>query len=305
MSKTPHSAVRSGFTLIEMMVAVGLAVLITTMVAVAFRQGWEVWAQTYLKIEAMHNAQVALDYLETDLRGAYLEVGQLFLGIEDNSKGTIDNDGGGVGAADSPALLPPAVAPEHYKPFHPIAWDPVDFDLKDTDTRGQERQGLEFLSSSLYAVDTDTGESVGGVHVLYYVTRDCQTKRDGPSGKFEIGRLIRHTEPRDSTPLTSHWLGAPTPDINEEGETLVYGITQLKFRYYYNGDWYDGWDSTDLFGWDGVDDGGTGDDVQFRRLPQVVEVTMRVLDVNGKLDAEEARNPFVISRLIRLSASTD
>jgi hypothetical protein len=78
----------------------------------------------------------------------------------------------------------------------------------------------------------------------------------------------------------------------------------MRIRYFYEGQWYDGWDSTNQYGWNGVDDlpagaGVGGDDVQFNRLPQVVEVTFRLVDSKGVLDEEE-NNPVVIRRLIEL-----
>jgi len=279
MARGPDSS-RSGFTLVEMMVSVTLALIISGTVLVAFIQGRDVSMQTYQKAEAIHNAQVILDYLETDLQSACLEVEQLFLGVHDASKGGLDNNNDGAFDEDLDKAC--SSDPDAFKPAD---HDPVDF----INVTGQERHGLEFITSSLYGAS-----DVGSVHVLYYVTRDAETMRIGPAGvNYEVGRLIRHMEPRDAAPVAA-CIGAAAPGIDEVADTLAYGVTQFSLRYYCNGQWFDGWDSSD-----------PGNDIQFRNLPQVVEVTLRLVDVKARLDKVEHRNPLVITRLIDLSPRRD
>jgi hypothetical protein len=105
----------------------------------------------------------------------------------------------------------------------------------------------------------------------------------------------------------------------ERSYTLAYGVRQFKLRYFYrdptnnnysNSVWFDGWDSTDGFGWNGVDDfpavPGTpdgpdlsGDDVQHNNVPAAIEVTIELVDEEGLL-AKGNHNPLVIKRVCKV-----
>ena len=72
---------RCGFTLVEMLVAVGLGAIILAVVVTAFSQSSTVSTVAHAKTEAMHNARVAMDLLERDISSAYIEpAGQIFDG---------------------------------------------------------------------------------------------------------------------------------------------------------------------------------------------------------------------------------
>ena len=268
---------RSGFTLVELLVTVALAIIIVGIVVVAFAQGGGVFTLAHAKIEAIHSAQVALDFLERDIRSALDD--QPFIGVVDISRGQIDNDDDGLfdEGGDTYGVR-----------------DPVDF----LPTAGQERHGLEFVSASMFATD-EQGQPVPAVHVLYYLTRDGTTERDLPTGSgnyYETGRLIRYT----SADLTdTHWLDpahiAGWPSVGLEGQdsqdsqTLAFGITQFQLRYYSGGQWYDTWTKVGP---------APGDP-----LPQAVEVTLRVVDSDASLDKPN-RNPVVMRRLIPIPVAT-
>ncbi len=308
----------SGFTLVETMVAVGLALVIMSVVIVVFRQGLALFRRTRALTEAVHSAQVAIDFMEQDIQSALRPAnGRVFIGVktskdaDDDFRGKIDNNGDGT-FDEAPTIGEKK--------------DSVDF----LNTPGiMERHGLEMVTMSLFAMD-DEGNPVAGEHVLYYLTRDAATENGN-----EMGRLIRLARPRGAA-IVDTWLEPtdpggwpsvgppadpppPTPPPNSElgpqaVRTMAFGVIQFKLRYFRDGVWYDAWDSTDKpgdpdgygYGANGEDDdpigaGVGGDDVQWRELPEVVEVTLQVVDESGYLDREEA-TPLVIQRLIQIVA---
>ena len=265
--RTTVARTRSGFTLVELMVAVSLAVIIMTIVTIVFAQGTAVLTHAQSTVEATHSTRVALDFLEGDLRSAYLEgEGAIFLGVTDGDRGGVDNDRDGYDAGN----------------------DADDFD----DTAGQERHGLEMLSMSMYAVDS-SGNPLPGEHVLYYLTREGTTPQGRP-----MGNLIRCTTDVDSTEpmIGSDLSGCGSETVQE----IAFGVVQLRFRYFSNGQWYDdGWDSTHTNGFDQASQG-----FQYRELPEVVEVRLTVVDMDGTLD-KSGSNPVELSRLIPVCGAGD
>ncbi len=137
--------------------------------------------------------------------------------------------------------------------------DPEDFKADP----GHERHGLELLTPTH--------------HVLYYLTRDAETLRG-----YEMGRLVRVSLARGGS--ENSWLGLPGPGHSEEASVLCSGITQFRVLYYSEGSWQESWDSQ-------------GSDL--RKLPEVVEVRIRVVDDDGFLERPE-NNPVVMRRLIAL-----
>ncbi len=289
---------RSAFTLIEMMVALGLAVIITAIVVVVFQKGTGVFSLAHAKIEAIHSVQVALDFLEEDLQSA---VGQpptqmIFLGVNQNAW---DNDGDFIIDEGPPEDPMEGVDNDKDDPgdgslIDEGGADPVDF----LDDSGAERHGLEFVTMSMFALDA-LGQPAPAAHVLYYLTRDGTTDRVNPAtgNNYETGSLIRYTKAPPDDPVI-RLLGSTLSDLDEDRQTIAEGITQFRVRYYYQGTWFDAWDSTRATGWDPLD---SADDVQYQRLPELIWVQLRVVDSNATLDKPD-RNPVVISRLIRVGA---
>jgi len=260
---------RTGFTLMEMMVAVALGLIIMTVVLMVFSQAIALFRRTHATVEAIHGAQIAVNFLEGDIQSAAAETGNVvFIGVQDTaaSGAGIDNDNDGVFDEDG------AIGPDN---------DCTDF----VNTAGSERHGLELVSMSLYALD-DTGQPVPGEHVVYYLTRDRLTENG-----HEMGRLIRVRQVRDSNPVTP-WLTGATLGVGlqiQEQQTLADSVLQFRLRYFKDGTWYDTWDSV-----------AAG--FQNSRLPDVVEVTLTVADSNGYLDSRQ-QSPFVIRRLIPVGAT--
>ena len=231
---------RSGFTLIELMVSVALGLIIMLVAVTAFTQGAGVTTLSHAKTEAMHNAQIALDFLEKDLEAATLNAeGSLFVGTHDSI--------------------------------------PAD---------GFTGETLEFLTVSGQAGIT------GNAHVRYYATT-----RAGEAGS----RLIRFPcacsaatpsgpcgEALPIPAFTTVNLPAFPPNATDERTYMVaYGVRDMTIRYYYEGTWHDAWNSADA-----------GDPVSFRLLPQVVEISLTLVDSDGKLNNPD--NPVRVRRLVTL-----
>ena len=244
------------FTLVEMLVAVALGAIILAVSVTAFTQGATVSTVAHAKTQGMHNARVALEFLEEDLTSASLQpTGALFIGLNSTAAiDGIDNDGNDGVDEDGNQVGAP---------------DPIDF----LDTSGKERHGIEFLT-----VDK---------HVVYYLTREAETQRG-----FERGILVRAYDDRASDEGT--WLGQTWGrDYSENRYYVGMGITRFAVRYFYEGEWCESWDSTDPTA---TTPGGQS---QYRRLPELVEITLRVVDEEGVLD-QEANNPLLVRRVIEL-----
>ena len=282
----------SGFTLVETIVAVGLALVIMSVVIVVFRQGLALFRRTRALTEAVHSAQVALDFIEQDIQSLIADDSNPLVGVVDATTGKVDNDDDGTEDEDGSTIGQNR--------------DCVDF----LNTFGMERHGLEMVTMSLFAMD-DVGNPVAGEHVLYYLTRDRVPTSNGLTENGNgVGRLIRHRAVK-SGPVTA-WLGDLASVVRvgrdkQDERTVAFGVVQFRIRYFYQGVWYDAWDSTDQYGADGIDDAPTGagvggDDVQWQRPPEAVEVTLQVVDERGYLDRVEA-TPLIVQRLIQVSTA--
>jgi len=231
---------RRGFTLIELMVSVALGLIIMLVAVTAFSQGAGVTMLSHAKTEAMHNAQIALDFLEKDLEAATLNAeGSLFVGMHDSI--------------------------------------PAD---------GFSDETLELLTVSGQA------GIVGNAHVKYYATT-----RAGEAGsrliRFPCACSAATPGPCGETlPIPAFTTGTPTgfpPNATDEKTYMVaYGVRDMTIRYYYAGTWYDAWDSQDS--------GALA--AQHRLLPQVVEISLTLVDSEGKLNNPD--NPVRVRRLVTL-----
>jgi prepilin-type N-terminal cleavage/methylation domain-containing protein len=72
---------RRGFTLVEMMVAVGLMTIIVAVAAQVFKETTDIFTVTTSRVEIYQNARAILDKIETDLRMAFIDAaGNRFYG---------------------------------------------------------------------------------------------------------------------------------------------------------------------------------------------------------------------------------
>jgi len=138
---------RGGFTLTELLVAVVLAMIITGIVATVFGQASRLFSRSDALVKAMNNARVAMDFIEKDLQGAFLEAnGVVFLGEAD--------------AGDLP--------PEWALPAEANYWETP-----------PDQSALIFLTTPVLAYQgegTDPGPR-SGARVTYYVTADNELIR--------------------------------------------------------------------------------------------------------------------------------
>jgi len=135
---------RGGFTLTELLVAVALAMIITGIVATVFGQASRLFSRSDALVEAMNNARVAMDFIEKDLQGAFLQAdGAIFIGKDDASQMGL--------------------------PQEANCWDDA----------ANPQSGLVFLTTPVLAYrggGTDPGPS-SGARVTYYVTADNELIR--------------------------------------------------------------------------------------------------------------------------------
>lgn len=80
------------FTLIELMVALALAMIIGAVALTAFVQTRGVGALAHARIDAMHNARIAVLFIENDLHSAYIEPdGFIFEGDDPDEHVALDS----------------------------------------------------------------------------------------------------------------------------------------------------------------------------------------------------------------------
>jgi hypothetical protein len=131
----------------------------------------------------------------------------------------------------------------------------------------------------------DPPSSVGdGVQSVLFRDGDPTGSLDETDGKWIDLNYNGSYEPAQDLTITE---GSGNGEISD-GESGV----PMMFRYYYDGNWYGGWDSTQSGGFTG------SQSEQFRRMPEVVEVTLYVIDNDGVLVDEN--DPIIIRRLISL-----
>ena len=264
-----------GFTLVEMMTSVALALIMMAVTITAFSRGAALFRLAHAKTEVVHSAQVALEFLAQDIQSAVIDAnGRAFVGVLDTSLGSVDNDNDAAFDEDGAALGEDN--------------DCIDF----VNSSGHERHGLEMVSMSLYAMD-ESGQPVPGEHVLYYVTRDGLPGGQLTEGGHEVGRLIRWREEYQDP--VDPWLDTPGGGVavglnNQKAQTLAFGVIAFRLRYYDGTQWLDSWDSVSVAS------------PQYNLLPQTVEVTLRVVDMDGYLDSTD-NTPFDVTRLISVGAA--
>jgi len=296
-----------GFTLVEMLVSVALAVILMVIVGTIFGQASRLFRLSRARIRAVNNARVAMDYMEADLEGVYDGTEALFRGmrtydtpmsdsIESND---IDNDNDGDMNEDNEDdpydFLDPSAASKYF-PSDATDWY-------------RWRSGMEFTTMSRYSYDA-AGRQISRSHVLYYVTQDRQV------GDYTVGRLIRYQGKVESDsndvaysyfdgdhPINSDD-GAPIsetddPDLSDtsiytDRHVLAYGVVRFRLRYLYedSGEWKykDTWSYID---------GETSTD----NPPDAVLIQMDVIDRQEQL-AEEDAEPHRISRVVEVGLTT-
>ena len=254
--------IQVGFTLVEMLVAVALGTIILAVIVTAFSQGSAVSSVANAKTEAVHNARVAMDLLERDLSGAFIEpTGRDFIGTRDDVTFYTFS---GLGGA------PRAVQVQYRVGSVQVGSVEITALLRNSTNIGGTFSG-------------STPTSVGdGVQRVYYYDEDGDGAADENEDKWIDDYNGMYDEGTDVILVSG-------PD----GVTVTDGTsgTRLLFRYYYDGTWYGNWDSFN-----------SSNAVQYRRIPEVVEVTLYVIDTGGVL-AEEENSPITVRRLISLSGA--
>ena len=227
---------KSGFTLVEMLVAVGLAAIILAVVVTAFTETAQLSGLSHAKTEATHNARVAMEFLETELEAAYL--------------------------------------------------DPVDWNFQGSHQTGTDWNGDPTEEDILIfrTMEPQTAGAVGSDYVQYTVADLTYTTPDGNA----VPCLQR----------SSQWASGAWTQVSSVGD----GVRSFNVRFYSaevdpSNPWFDNWNSADPDGADST--GATRDDGQYRRMPELVEVTITVIDSDGVL-AREEKNPITVRRLIEL-----
>jgi prepilin-type N-terminal cleavage/methylation domain-containing protein len=185
------------------------------------------------------------------------------------------------------------------------------------------RVALQMLERDLeQAYIEPTGEKFVGTHGYFDWNDDGVFDDDGDGYNDDDGDVLtlyslsEQGEGAPGDPIT-YQLTYITDIKTSQGYELPYlerddgfsnfsvgdGVRSFNVRYYYDDgnsatdDWYNEWNSTDPDGADGIS--GNDDDLQYRRLPQIVEVTIEVIDSDGVL-AKKDQNPVQIRRLIEL-----
>jgi prepilin-type N-terminal cleavage/methylation domain-containing protein len=249
--------IRGGFTLVEMMTAIAIGAIMMVVVVTAFREGSDLFALSTAKIEAMHSGRVVVDFLTNDQ--AHFPSA---ISTDQIFMGAPDNRNGGI----------------------------------DTDDDGKFDV---FPDAGQHMLQCVTLEHNAGHRVLYYVTADKRLVRistsppednDGDKNPDGTLRSWISTNPEDSPGAI---LSGPDADRQY---TLAYGVTSFELRYFYQGEWYSGWDSrddgdgdSDTGGWDG----NSGE--QQGAIPEAIELTLEVQDTDGVLGRRT--EPLVIRRV--------
>jgi len=304
---------RRGFTLTEMLAALGLGVIIMLVVTSVFSQATGLFTVSSAKIRAVSNARVAMQFIEADIQGAFGD-GRLFIGIHDAAdlstagyQPGVDNDGDNLVNED------PTKNGTDEDSDGKDGEDPYDFTYDDSAGAGlynylstipeyRYRSGLEVATMSMFSFDA-SGQAIPYTHVLYYVTKDRKV------GDYTVGRLVRANwddgaSPNSffdfSTVPTASWID-DTADQNYSdfvrSRIVAFGVVGFRVRYFYYDDglgaytWTDSWDSTG------------GDPEQQLQNPEVVQVELSVIDRKGAL-ARKGNRPYTLTRLIEVSATT-
>lgn len=82
----------SGFTLIELMIAVLIAALVVSVVYGSFQAGLNSWKNARFKVELYQNARVALEQMSKEIRGAFISEKNSYYKFRGKDAGYTDND---------------------------------------------------------------------------------------------------------------------------------------------------------------------------------------------------------------------
>ena len=258
---------RGGFTLTELMVALGLGIIIIIITVTAFQQGAGVFSRGEATTRAMNNARAALRFLEKDLEGAFLQPdGAIFFGDpsrisfltttiyaygRDQSTGDLEERSG--------ALV-------YYFPRRSPEQPPYVYDL--------------YRYDETYDHTTNPPADWWDWRNWTWSNLNIQVK------KLCFGVLA----PPDGSDSDEF------PDLGgyDDGQ---HDRIETRFRYIYNGRTQPGWLSTNI---NGYQQDGTQRPWQYRRLPDAVVVELYVADEDGLLDPRrtEGANPFNVKRVI-------
>ncbi|KXB05752.1 hypothetical protein AKJ51_04850 [candidate division MSBL1 archaeon SCGC-AAA382A20] len=259
----------SFFTLVEMLVAVALGVIILGVAVTAFKQGGDVASVSHAKTEAVHNARVALSMVERDLQNAYLEPGgNVFIGTDNSPRDrlellTLSEQAGVTGYAHVGYYL--------------------------TNTDGQVLKRYYDTSSTFWPSASKPWNSAPASPEEYVAGFGIQELE---LRYYYDGYWFREWNSWDTSGyLYNDKNGSVSWESDEEvwsdeDDSGTYNSGDVKVYYGDDGSW-------------DTPTGAKSFDLFYRRLPEVVEVTIEVIDSDGVL-AKEQYNPIQIRRLIEL-----
>ena len=265
---------RGGFTLTELLVALGLAIIIILITVTAFQQGAGVFSRGEATTRAMNNARAALRFLQQDLEGAFLQPdGDVFRGTPSwcgfvttptyayryntTSGQTEERSGVMVYYYLDPAPDQPQYVYNFYRYDFPFNYDAAspnplwwNFNPKSPPAGDYPSQQVKQICFGVLATADDNGDTY------------------------------------------------PDPNLYIDDN---YDRIETRFKYIYNGQTQPYWNSRQQSGDTRNLDGTTTQRPwQYRRLPDAVVVELFVTDKDGLLDPRqtEGANPFSVKRVI-------
>lgn len=263
---------RGGFTLTELMVALGLALIIILITVTAFRQGAGVFSRGEATSRALNNGRAALRFMQKDLEGAFLQPDGAFF----------------FGSRSRMSFLTTPTYAYHY-----------DQSTGDTEERpgtmvyyfprkaaDQPNYVFDFYR---YDESVDYGESPTPQSDWWDWSQ--WTAADWSNRNLQVHKIcfgvLAPPDGNDSDEF---------PDLSGYGDGNFDRI-ETRFQYIFNGEAYPGWWSTDPNGYHAD---GTNRSWQYRRLPDAVVVELYITDRDGLLDPRrtDGANPFTIRRVI-------
>ncbi len=292
--------VRNGgrrFTLVELMVALAMALIIGAVAVTALTQTSGVTSLAHARIDAMHNARAGVAIIESDLRSAYIEPGgEIFSGEEDWLEMlTVSGRGGtpgpmrvrydlivGEGGGNEDRVLFRSAFPARYGESPARGIEEVDVGENSFTIAGDHSDYIN--TDDNVAVRDSNGND--GLYTVQHVAVEYDGEGEGEGEEGEARTVVRVHQ-----------------DVVEEeadgymvlGDVVAFNVTEAEFgmRYYHGGqtgEWSPDWDSES--------DPGS---FQYRRLPQVVKVVIQTVDDKGLLLREE-NDPIHLRRLIEIGA---
>ncbi len=282
IQREPERLRRPGrrFTLVELMVALALALIISAVAVTAFTQTAGVGSMAHARIDAMHNARSALRMIDHDLRAAYIEPdGHFFTGETDYIEMLTVSGQGGV---SGPARV-------RYDSVDGGGYGHVLF-RSVRPARHKESPAVPLIESSSAGSFTVTNDFT---HYFPAGSRTAIIQSAENDGLYRVlDARYDATENHTEIDVDGEVIDASDDGYLLTGDAVAFNVTDFTLRFYHGNSaigLVDVWDSTD-------DTAET-----YRRLPQVVEVMIETVDDKGVLRRDD-NQPVSIRRLINIGA---